>query len=283
MIEQANYDYYILDNPTLSDAEYDAAMRELQAIEAADPELVTPDSPTQRVGITPAQAFGTWRHPRPMLSLANARNTGELRAWHKRAQSLLPDATFAYVCELKIDGLAMALTYERGALAAGATRGDGITGEDVTANVRTVRDIPHRLTGARVPERVEVRGEIYLSISDFEQLNHDLSAEAEQRAATSDGPSPATRLFANPRNAAAGSLRQKDSRTTRSRHLRFFAYQIGYVEGLPEPGQPGRGARMAAGLGLRRESQRARAARSRGRGSVLPGMGQSPLRVGLPD
>ncbi len=233
-IERANYEYYTLDNPTLSDAEYDALMRELRAIEEADPELVTPDSPTQKVGAKPAQGFATHRHPRPMLSLANARNIEELRAWEKRAHNILPDAHFTYDCELKIDGLAMALTYERGRLTIGATRGDGIEGEDVTANVRTVHDIPHQLKDGNIPERVEIRGEIYMPISSFEQLNKELSAEAAKKV-NEDGTSPAARLFANPRNAAAGSLRMKDWRVTKSRNLHFFAYQIGYIEGMPEP------------------------------------------------
>jgi DNA ligase (NAD+) len=234
ILERANEEYYTLDNPTLSDAEYDTLLNELRAIEAADPELVTPDSPTQRVGAKPSQTFGAWKHPRPMLSLANARNVEELLAWEKRARNILPDAVFIYDCELKIDGLAMALTYERGKLVMAATRGDGVEGEDVTANVRTVHDIPHTLAGAHPPERVEVRGEIYMPISSFEQLNQELSAEAAKMLGE-DGQSPAARLYANPRNSAAGSLRQKDWRITKSRNLHFFAYQIGYVEGLPEP------------------------------------------------
>ena len=234
-LERANEAYYALDNPTLSDADYDALLRELRAIEEADPELVTPDSPTQRVGAKPSQGFAGWRHPRPMLSLANARNAEELQAWEKRARNILPEALFTYVCELKIDGLAMALTYERGKLVMGATRGDGIEGEDVTANVRTVQDVPHTLTGANIPARVEVRGEIYLPITSFEQLNQEMSAEAAKKPIGEDGQSPAARIFANPRNAAAGSLRQKDWRTTRSRNLHFFGYQIGYIEGMPEP------------------------------------------------
>ncbi len=233
-IERANYEYYTLDNPTLSDAAYDALLRELRAIEEADPELLTPDSPTQRVGAKPAQGFATHRHPRPMLSLANARNPDELRAWEKRARSILPDAVFTYVCELKIDGLAMALTYERGRLVMGATRGDGIEGEDVTANVRTVHAIPHELAGDNIPARVEIRGEIYMPITSFEQLNQELSAEAAKHV-NEDGTSPAAKLFANPRNSAAGALRQKDWRVSRSRNLHFFGYQIGYVEGMPEP------------------------------------------------
>jgi len=216
-IEEANYQYYVEDNPTLTDAEYDQLMGELQRIEEEHPELQTPDSPTQRVGAGPVQDVAQHRHPVPMLSLANARNEEELLAWHKRAQNILPNATFAYVCELKIDGLAMALTYEKGRLTVGATRGDGLIGEDWTANVRTMRVIPQKLRGEQIPDRVEVRGEIYMSTRSFEKLNEEMKD---------------TRLFANPRNAAAGSLRQKDSRITASRHLDFFGYQIGYMQGM---------------------------------------------------
>ncbi len=233
-IERANYEYYTLDNPTLSDAEYDQLMIELRAVEEAHPELVTPESPTQRVGGPAAPELKKWRHPRPMLSLANARNEEELRAWEKRAHNILPNAVFKYVCEVKIDGLAMALTYERGALTIGATRGNGVEGEDVTANVRTIPDIPHHLKGDHLPERVEVRGEIYMPISSFEQLNEEIANQAAAKVGV-DGQPVAARLFANPRNSAAGSLRMNDPEITRSRDLHFFAYQIGYIEGGPEP------------------------------------------------
>ncbi len=216
-IEEANYHYFVQDNPTLTDAEYDHLMRELRRIEDEHPELQTPDSPTQRVGAGPVQDVPQHRHPVPMLSLANARSEQELRDWHRRAQNILPNATFTYVCELKIDGLAMALTYEKGRLTIGATRGDGLVGEDWTPNVRTVRTIPHKLRGDRIPDKVEVRGEIYMTIKNFEKINEELSRE---------------RLFANPRNAAAGSLRQKDPRVTATRHLDFFGYQIGYIQGM---------------------------------------------------
>src|SRR5947209_3498960 len=216
-IEEANYHYYVQDNPTLTDAEYDQLMLELQRIEQEHPELQTPDSPTQRVGISPVQEVSQQRHPVPMLSLANARSEAELLAWHRRALNILPNATFAYVCELKIDGLAMALTYEHGKLTIGATRGDGLIGEDWTPNVRTVRSIPQKLRGERIPDKVEIRGEIYMSIKSFEKLNESMTDD---------------RLFANPRNAAAGSLRQKDARITASRRLDFFGYQIGYIQGM---------------------------------------------------
>lgn len=216
-IEEANYQYYVQDNPKLTDAEYDQLMIELQRIEAEHPELVTPDSPTQRVGAGPVQDVPQHRHPVPMLSLANARSAEEMQAWLKRAQNILPNATFTYVCEPKIDGLAMALTYEQGKLVTGASRGDGMIGENWTPNVRTIRSIPQNLRGERIPARVEVRGEIYMSITSFEKLNEEMSNN---------------RLFANPRNAAAGSLRQKDPRNTAERKLDFFGYQIGYIEGM---------------------------------------------------
>ncbi len=216
-IEDANYHYHVLDSPVLTDNEYDLLFGELQRIENEHPELVTPDSPTRRVGSGPIQDVPQRRHPVPMLSLANARSEEDMQTWLKRAQNILPNATFDYVCELKIDGLAMALTYEKGKLVVGASRGDGTIGEDWTPNVRTLRGIPQNLRGERIPERVEVRGEIYMAIKNFEKLNAEIN----------DG-----KLFANPRNAAAGSLRQKDARVTSNRHLDFFGYQIGYSEGL---------------------------------------------------
>src|SRR2546421_5806761 len=216
-IEEANYQYYVKDNPTLTDAEYDELMIELLRLEEEHPELQTPDSPTRRVGAGPVQDVAQHRHPVPMLSLANARNEAELQAWHKRALNILPNATFEYVCELKIDGLAMALTYDNGRLSVGATRGDGMLGEDWTPNVRTVRTIPQKLRGSKIPGRVEARGEIYMSTKSFEKLNEEMKDD---------------RLFANPRNAAAGSLRQKDARITATRHLDFFGYQIGYMQGM---------------------------------------------------
>jgi DNA ligase (NAD+) len=177
-IEEANYQYFTLDNPVLTDAEYDQLMIELRRIEEEHPELQTPDSPTQRVGAGPVQDVPQRRHPLPMLSLANARSEKELRDWLRRAQNILPNATFAYVCELKIDGLAMALTYENGGLTIGATRGDGMIGEDWTPNVRTVRTLPQRLRGDNIPEVVEVRGEIYMPIQSFEKLNEEMPPPA---------------------------------------------------------------------------------------------------------
>lgn len=218
-IEQHNYNYYVLDAPTITDAEWDALMRELRDLEARFPELRSEDSPTMRVGGEVLQGFRPVRHPLPMLSLGNAFSPEELDAWFQRVRSIVPNATIDFVVEPKIDGLAIALTYERGRFKLGATRGNGIEGEDVTANLRTVQDIPNTLAGAPIPERVEVRGEIYMPIAGFEALN-------ERRA---DAGEP---LFANPRNAAAGSLRQLDPAITAGRPLALWAYAIGYTDGL---------------------------------------------------
>jgi DNA ligase (NAD+) len=187
-------------------------------LEEEYPDLVTPDSPTQRVGAEPIEGFQKARHQAPMLSLANSFNEDELRAFHRRVSNLLKTSSIDYTTEFKIDGLAVALTYVQGLLVRGATRGNGIEGEEVTANLKTIRSIPLRLRSSEVPELVEVRGEAYLPISAFEQLN-------QERLRNEENP------FANPRNAAAGTLRQLDPRVTASRPLAFFAYAIGYVEG----------------------------------------------------
>lgn len=232
-LRQHNYRYHVLDDPTVSDAEYDALMRELRALEEQHPELITPDSPTQRVGAPAAERFAKVQHPQPMLSLGNAFDEADLRAWRDRVVKLLgTDAKIAYVVEPKIDGLAMAITYVEGKLAVAATRGDGLIGEDVTANVRTVKSVPLALhtdeqRAPRLPKRIEVRGEIYMRIADFERMN------AQQAAAASANPNgPPAKLFANPRNGAAGSLRQLDPGITAGRPLRFFAYGVGPVEGV---------------------------------------------------
>ena len=221
-IDRGNYEYYVLDNPTLSDAEWDAALRELRALEEAHPALVTPDSPTQRVGATPQSAFAQVRHPQAMLSLSNVFDEASFREWAARVFKLAGRAEeeIAFVVEPKIDGSAIALTYAGGLFARGATRGDGAIGENVTQNLRTIKQIPLRLRAATppIPETIEARGEVFLPRSAFEALNRQ-RAEAEES------------LFANPRNAAAGSLRQLDQRITASRPLGFFAYQIGYIEG----------------------------------------------------
>ena len=230
-IREAEHAYFVLDNPLLSDAQFDALVRELRSLEEAYPELITPDSPTQRVSGEASSIFSKFRHPTPMLSLANVRTPDELRAWQQRAQRQLPHATFDYVCEPKIDGLSMNLIYEHGRLIYGITRGDGAIGEDVTPNVRTIKDIPHQLHASEqypVPDRIEIRGEIYMLRENFEALNARLEEEA-----TKAGTTP--RLFANARNSAAGSLRQKDPQVTASRPLSVLAYQIGLIEGAAEP------------------------------------------------
>jgi DNA ligase (NAD+) len=213
-IEGANYRYYALDAPEITDAEYDALFRELIELEAAHPELRTPNSPTQRVGAAASERFAPYEHARPMLSLANATAFDELRAFDERARRLAGGAV-EYVCELKIDGLAIALDYRDGSFVRGGTRGDGRIGEDVTPNLRTIKTIPLRLRSANgsAPQFVEARGEVYLRKSDFERLN-----SARERQGLS--------LFANPRNAASGAVRQLDPALTAQRRLSFFAYQL---------------------------------------------------------
>lgn len=222
-INRHNYHYYVLDAPLISDADYDALLHELRELEAAHPDLITPDSPTQRVGSAPASHFAKVQHHVPMLSLGNAFDTTELRAWRERTLRLLGDGPIAYVVEPKIDGLAVTLHYHAGQLVLGATRGNGEVGEDVTANLRTVRSIPLALhPQPDLPDQIEVRGEVYMRLPDFAALNARLAAAGE-------------RIAANPRNAAAGSLRQKDPSITATRPLRFFAYQIAAQTGGTQP------------------------------------------------
>jgi DNA ligase (NAD+) len=213
-----SYRYYVLDDPEVSDAEYDELTRELASLEERFPELVTPDSPTQRVGISPADLFAPVDHRARMLSLDNAFSHEELEAWAARVERAVGTGA-RFSCEAKIDGVAVALTYEKGLLTKGATRGDGRIGEDITANVRTVRSVPQRLRVQDPPEYLEVRGEIYLSVKGFERLNEQL-LDAEQRP------------FANPRNAAAGSLRQKDPKVSASRPLALWVHSFGFAAGI---------------------------------------------------
>lgn len=220
-IREHNYRYHVLDEPVVSDAQYDALMRELRSIEEAHPELVTPDSPTQRVGAPISDLFRPVRHLRPMFSLDNAETGGDLLAWKQRMERQLGEPPLGYVCELKIDGLAVVLTYRDGLLATGATRGDGVTGEDVTPNLRTLPSVPLRLRSDDAPRVLEVRGEVYMPFQAFEELN--------ERQAESGLP-----MFANPRNAAAGSVRQKDPSVTAERNLSIWVYQLGLVEGGPQ-------------------------------------------------
>ena len=250
-INEHNVRYYVHDEPSISDADYDALMRELQALETAHPELLTPDSPTQRVGAAPLAEFGSVRHAVPMLSLGNAFDPDEVQAFDKRVSDTLRgagllglDAQVDYFCELKLDGLAISLRYEDGELAQAATRGDGQEGEDVTSNIRTIRAIPLRLQG-QPPRVLEVRGEVLMNRADFERLNQAQAARGEK-------------VFVNPRNAAAGSLRQLDPRITAQRPLRFFVYGWGEIQGVPGPAfaQPGLfgGAAQAEQAGLPRDT-----------------------------
>ena len=227
-VNHHNYRYHALDAPEISDAEFDSLFQELVAIEEQHPELVTPDSPTQRVGAEPVAGFAEAVHPSPMLSLGNAFDEEQLMAWHRRAQALVDGEAFGMVCELKFDGLAVALTYEDGVLVRGATRGNGAVGEDVTSNLRTVRSIPLKLLDPGpdgtevsgrpyVPGRLEVRGEVLFRKSRFVELNKE---RAEASLPT----------YANPRNTAAGSVRQLDPRVTASRGLDIFVYSLGYAD-----------------------------------------------------
>jgi DNA ligase (NAD+) len=211
--------YFVHDDPEISDAEFDALVRELRELEAKHPELVTPDSPTQRPGGRPASTFAPVEHRVRMLSLDNAFSFDDLRAWSTRIEKLVPEPV-CYVTEPKLDGLAISLQYEQGRFTVGATRGDGVTGEDVTENLRTIASIPEKLKGKRVPDLLEVRGEVFMPLASFEDLNRR-QGEADER------------LFVNARNAAAGSLRQKDASITASRDLTVFCYQPGIVQGGP--------------------------------------------------
>jgi DNA ligase (NAD+) len=212
--------YFTQDSPEISDAEYDALMRELKKLEEEYPQLMTPDSPTQRVGAAPVEAFGVVEHPRPLLSLGNAFSDDDLLAWHNRTIKLIGNRPFDFVCEHKIDGLAIALTYENGRFVTGATRGDGYRGENITQNLRTIRSIPLSVKDA--PPHFEVRGEVYLPRNGFKKLNEERAAEGLP-------------LFANPRNAAAGSVRQLDPRITAKRPLDIYVYQLGWAEGKAMP------------------------------------------------
>ena len=221
-IEQHNYRYYVLDDPSIPDVEFDQLFRELQTLETQHPELLTADSPTQRIGVTPIKSFAEVQHRTPMLSLNNAFSEDEVRAFDTRIREALGVAEVEYAVEPKFDGLAITLSYRDGMFVRGATRGDGSTGEDVTENLRTVRTIPLKL---RKPIKdVEVRGEVLMFKRDFVKLNDAQRAKGEKE-------------FANPRNAAAGALRQLDSRITASRRLSFFSYGIGFCDGVKLPDQ----------------------------------------------
>ncbi len=236
-IAQHDYRYYVLDEPAVPDAEYDRLMQELRALEAADPTLVTADSPTQRVAGTPSAAFGEVRHSLPMLSLDNAFSADDVRAFDRRIHERLDVAgDLTYVAEPKLDGLAVAVIYRDGLLERAATRGDGVTGEDVTANVRTIRAVPQRLRG-RAPALFEARGEVFMPLAGFARMNAAAQARGEK-------------VFVNPRNAAAGSLRQLDPRITAARPLTAFFYGLGAVEGLPLPSRQWELLELLRALGL---------------------------------
>src|SRR3954468_19342409 len=235
-LDENAYRYYVLDSPTISDADYDVAMRRLQQLEDEFPELRTPSSPTQRVGGTYSTLFTAVDHLERMLSLDNAFSTEDIAAWAHRVErdaGTVPD----YLCELKVDGLAVNLLYENGRLTRGLTRGDGRTGEDVTPNIRTIANVPDRLTGDDLPRVLEVRGEVFFPVARFEELNAAL-VEA--------GKVP----YANPRNTAAGSLRQKDPRVTASRALSMVVHGVGKVEGGPKIGAQSQWYEVLGGWGL---------------------------------
>jgi DNA ligase (NAD+) len=218
-INYHNYRYYVLDSPEISDAEYDALLRELEELEKNFPELITPDSPTQRVGAPPAEGFKPVRHFEKMFSLSDAFNLEELKDFFNRVEKAFPEESVEYVCELKIDGTAVSLLYEKGVYVRGATRGDGEMGEDITPNIKTIRTVPLRLLLKDPPSLLEVRGEAYLSKEEFKKINKEREKKGES-------------LFANPRNAAAGSLRQLDPAVTAERNLDVIAHGLGKVEGV---------------------------------------------------
>lgn len=238
LIHHHNYRYHVLDDPEISDAEFDALFDELVALEAEHPDLVTADSPTQRVGAAPLTEFATVRHERPMLSLDKCTTPEELADWLARCEARLPDETITFTCEPKIDGVAVALVYEDGVLALGATRGDGQTGEDITANVRTIGAVPLRLRGDWLPTRMEVRGEIYMPLEEFERFNAKARAEGGK-------------TLVNPRNGAAGSLRQLDPALTAQRPLTMFCYGVGWVVGDWQPGTHSEGLEQLKSWGFR--------------------------------
>ncbi len=238
-INQHNYRYYVLDDPAVSDSEYDRLMQELKALESQHPELVSADSPTQRVGAQPLAKFGQVRHEVPMLSLDNAFSQDDLQDFDRRIHDRLKsDATIEYACEPKLDGIAVSLLYEDGLLIRGATRGDGQTGEDITLNVRTIPSIPLKLLGTGWPARLEVRGEIYMPRAGFAILNEKAMKAGEK-------------TFVNPRNAAAGSLRQLDPRITANRPLEMCCYSAGLVEGGTLPDKHGDVLTQFQGWGLK--------------------------------
>ena len=268
LIRYHNQRYHELDDPEISDADYDALVRELRGLEEQYPALITPDSPTQLVGSGASATFAPVEHRVPMMSLDNAFDEAELRAWGARVERGLAGAPVRYVCELKIDGLAMSLRYEGGRLVQAATRGDGRVGEDVTANVATIDALPKRLRGA--PPVLEVRGEVYMPVGAFEELNRR-QVEA------------GLKVFANPRNSAAGSLRQKDPRITASRELAMWCYQLGDVEGGPALTSHHETLDFLRDAGLPGEPRDPPARVPRRRVRLRPGLAGAPPRPRLRD
>ena len=236
-INHHNYRYYVLDDTEISDGEYDRLMVELRRLEEDHPNLVTPESPTQRVGASPADGFDQVQHRLPMLSLGNAFNEDDLQAWYRRVKGLLDDADFDLVCELKIDGLAVSLAYQDGVLVQGATRGDGTAGEDVTQNLRTIRTIPMSLLD-EPPPYLEVRGEVYLPLEEFRLLNEGRAERGEP-------------LYANPRNTGAGSVRQLDPKVTASRNMHIWVYSLGDIGETDRPNGHWDSLQWLNGLGFR--------------------------------
>jgi len=219
LINHHNYQYFVQAQPEISDQEYDRLVKELEKIEEAHPELITPDSPTRRVGGQPIEGFVTVKHRQAMLSIDNTYNADELREFDRRVRKLLPGETVTYVVELKIDGVAISLTYENGLFTVGATRGDGERGDDVTHNLKTIRELPLRIHTDHPPRLFEVRGEVYMTREDLARLNRERLAR---------GLEP----FANPRNSAAGSLKLLDPRLCAERRLRLFSYSLGATESV---------------------------------------------------
>ena len=236
-INHHNYRYYVLDDTEISDGEYDRLMVELRRLEEDHPSLVTPESPTQRVGASPADGFDQVQHRLPMLSLGNAFNEDDLQAWYRRVKGLLDDADFDLVCELKIAGLAVSLTYQDGVLVQGATRGDGTAGDGVTQTLRTIRTIPMSLLG-EPPPYLEVRGEVYLPLEDFRRLNEERAERGEP-------------LYANPRNTGAGSVRQLDPKVTASRNMHIWVYSLGDIGETVRPNGHWDSLQWLNGLGFR--------------------------------
>jgi DNA ligase (NAD+) len=239
LLDRYNYRYHALDDPEVSDAEYDRLLIELRDIESRYPDLTTPDSPTQRVGSAPLAAFGTVRHRIPMLSLDNAFSEEEVRDFDRRVRErAAPQSVVRYSAEPKLDGLAISARYESGTFVQGATRGDGETGEDITQNLRTIKALPLKLRGSHLPQVLEVRGEVFMPLAGFERFNREALARGEK-------------TLVNPRNAAAGSLRQLDPRMTAARPLDLFIYGVGYVEGGEMPGHHSEVLKMLRGFGFK--------------------------------